>query len=99
MSQSRIQMGHPAGQTPPHKFEDFDWIRQHEKELLEQYGECSIIVYKGQVIGSGTTYAEAVADAEQNLSSDSDVVMPVHHRLREMHSLIRFRRVEKTVES
>jgi len=53
MDTPRIRMSHPYGQTPPNVFSDYDWVRRHEKELLEQYGECSIIVYKEQVIGVG----------------------------------------------
>lgn len=37
------------------------------KELPEKYGECSLLVYKEQVMGTGTTYREAVEDAENKL--------------------------------
>ena len=60
-------MSHVYGETPRNVFSDFDWIHLHEKELLEKYGECSIIVYKEQVLGVGATYDEALANAEQNL--------------------------------
>ncbi len=81
MDTPRIRMGHAYGETPPNVFSDFDWIRHHEKELLEKYGECSIIVYKEQVLGVGTTYDEALEDAERNLPPDVGVVTPVHERL------------------
>ncbi|MCC7449550.1 MAG: hypothetical protein IT324_19170 [Anaerolineae bacterium] len=64
---------------------DFDWIRRHEKELLAQYGECSIIVYKEQVIGVGPTYAAALENAEQNLPPEVREVTPVHQWLRYRH--------------
>jgi hypothetical protein len=78
---SRIQMGHPHGQTPPNTYTDFDWIRRHENELLEKYGECSIIVYKERVLGVGATYAAALENAEHNLPPDMTNITPVHQWL------------------
>ena len=75
---SRIQMGHPHGQTPPNMVSDFAWIQRHEKELLEQYGECSIIVYQEKVIGVGATYQAALENAEANLPPDTQSITPVH---------------------
>ena len=78
---SHIHMSHPYGETPKNVFSDFDWVHLHEKELLEKYGECSIIVYKGQVLGTGATYDEAVADAEKNPSPEMGDVTPVHRKI------------------
>jgi len=75
-------MTHPYGETPKNVFTDFDWVRRHEKELLEKYGEVSVIVYKEEVLGVGETYEEAVADAEAKLPPEVDEVTPVHERLR-----------------
>ena len=86
---SRIKMTHRHGETPKNVFTDFDWVRRHEKELLDEYGECSIIVYQDQVIGVGATYDEALADAEVRLPKDSGEVTPVHERLRHRHPLFR----------
>src|SRR4051794_14824355 len=69
MNTSRIRMRDVYGQTPPNVFNDFDWIHRHQKVLLENYGERSIIVYKQEVIGVGSTYEEELQDAEQNLST------------------------------
>lgn len=77
-TKSRIQMGHPHGQTPANVYSDFEWIHQHEKELLEQYGECSIIVYQQKVIGVGATYQAALENAEENLPPDGQPITPVH---------------------
>lgn len=52
-------MSSAYGETPANVFSDFDWIHLHEAELLEKYGECSIIVYKQPVVGVGATYDEA----------------------------------------
>jgi len=81
MPDSRIKMSHPYGQTPPNVFSDFDWIHRHEKELLDRYGECSIIVYNEQVIGVGDSYEKALKNAEQNLASDENPITPVHQRI------------------
>jgi hypothetical protein len=79
----RIRMTDEYGKTPANVFTDFDWIHKHRQELLEQYGECSIIVYKERVIGVGETYEAALADAEQNLSPDAtEEITPVHQILR-----------------
>jgi hypothetical protein len=91
MKTSRIHMGHAYGQTPTNVFSDFDWIRLHEKELLEKYGECSIIVYQQQVLGVGATYDEAVADAERNLPLEIEEVTPVHRRIFYRHPFFRVR--------
>ncbi len=91
MDTPRIRMRDLYGQTPPNVFSDFDWIRRHEKELLDKYGERSIIVYKKQVIGVGNTYAEAVEDAERRLPSDVAEVTPVHQQLRHRHPFLRVR--------
>jgi tetrahydromethanopterin S-methyltransferase subunit H len=89
MTQSRIRMGHPYGQTPDNVYSDFDWIRRHERELLEKYGECSIIVYKQQVIGVGATYAVALENAEQNLPPTADEITPGHQWLQHRHPILR----------
>src|SRR5258708_2736042 len=89
MDTPRIKMGHAYGETPPNVFTDFDWVRRNEKALLEQYGECSIIVYKEKVIGVGTTYDEALADAERRLPQDVNKVTPIHERLHHRHPFYR----------
>jgi hypothetical protein len=91
MNTSRIRMGHPLGQTPPNIFTDFDWIRLHEKELLEKYGECSLIVYKEQVLGFGATYDKALENAEQNLPLELGEVTPVHRKIFHRHPFYRVR--------
>jgi hypothetical protein len=91
MTISRIRMRDAYGETPPNVFSDFDWIRQHQKELLEKYGERSIIVYKQQVIGVGDTYAEALEDAERNMPANEAEITPVHQQLRHRHPFFRIR--------
>jgi hypothetical protein len=89
MDTPRIRMGHAYGETPANVFADFDWVRRNEKQLLDQYGECSIIVYREKVIGVGATYDEALADAERNLPPDVETVTPVHERLHHRHPFFR----------
>jgi hypothetical protein len=81
MAISHIHMTHKYGETPANVFSDFDWIRLHENELLEQYGECSVIVYQERVLGIGATYEEALKNAEHNLPFDGGDVTPVHRRI------------------
>jgi hypothetical protein len=89
MNKSRVKMRHTYGQTPRNVFSDFDWIRRHEKELLEKYGEKSIIVFNQQVIGVGDSYDDAVKDAELNLPPDIMEITPVHERLHHRHPFFR----------
>jgi hypothetical protein len=77
MTTTRIRLSHAAGEAAPNTFIDFQWVRQNEKQLLEQYGECIILVFEKQVIGTGRTIDAAVADAEQHLSSDAGEVTPI----------------------
>lgn len=88
---TRIRMTHKYGETPPNVFGDFRWVREHERELLEKYGECSIIVYQQKVIGVGKSYDAAVEDAERNLPPDMKEVTPVHQWLRQRHPFFRVR--------
>ena len=77
MDTPRIRMSHAKGEFAPNTFGDFDWVKKHEKELRETYGECLAIVCEKQVIGTGQTYQEAVEDAERNLPSQFGVITPV----------------------
>lgn len=88
---SRVKMTHRQGERPRNVVGDFDWVHHHEKELLEKYGEQSIIVYKEQVIGVGETYALAVEDAERNLPPDVTEVTPVHVMLERRNPFVRAR--------
>lgn len=89
MDNPRIRMTHAYGETPLNVHSDFDWIRRHEKDLLAEYGEMSIIVYREQVLGVGTTYEEALADAERNLPPGDEIMTPVHERLSQRQPFFR----------
>ena len=89
MRTSRIRMSHPYGQTPPNVFSDHDWVRRHEKELLDKYGERSIIVYKEQVIGVGDSLQASLEDAERNLPLDGGEITPIHEWLGRRHPFLR----------
>ncbi len=89
MDTPRIRMSHPYGQTPPNIFSDHAWIRQNEKELIAQYGECSILVYHEQVVGTGATLQEALTDAERNLPPEVAEITPIHEALGQRHPFLR----------
>lgn len=89
MDTARIRMGHPYGQTPRNIFSDFDWVRRHEKELLAQYGECCIIVYQEQVIGTGDSMQSAIEDAEHNLPPEVGAITPICEWLFHRHPILR----------
>lgn len=69
------------GEIAPNTWSDFDWVHEHEPELLEQYGECIIFVYQKKVIGKGHTIAEVKADAERNLSVSFREATPIIYNL------------------
>lgn len=77
MDTPRIRMGHAKGEVFPNVFSDFAWVREHREELLETYGECIVLVYEKQVIGTGHTIQEAAEDAERNLPPDVSEVTPI----------------------
>lgn len=73
MKARRLRTGGPAGESVPRQIvEDHDWLQDHRDELIEQYGECYMIVHKHQVLGTGQTYDEALNSAENNLSPEID---------------------------
>jgi hypothetical protein len=87
----RIRMTHPKHHLPANIYSDFDWVQQHEEELLGKYGECSIIVYEKTVIGVGATYDEALADAEAHIPSDTSEITPIHAMLYHRHPILLLR--------
>jgi hypothetical protein len=99
MPETRIQMGTPYGQTPPNTFSDFEWIRENRNELLATYGECSIIVYNKQVLGTGRTYQEAIVDAEKHLPVGTGAITPVHQWIGKRRTIYRIRRVREAEDT
>ena len=91
MNASRIQTGHPHGETPTNTRSDLAWIHDHEEELLAQFGERMILVFEQKVIGVGNTYAEMVQDAEHNLSPEIPVATPVTYFLHQRQPFFRVR--------
>ncbi len=98
MNTPHIQTSHAYGETPPNTYPDFEWARTHEAELLEQYGECVLIIYERQVLGSGQTIAEAEVDAERHLPAESGVITPITVYLHYRHPFRRVRPTKQTGE-
>lgn len=88
---ARVRMEHAYGEVAPNTWGDIDWVREHRKELLEQYGECDMIVYEKKVIGTGKDYKTAVADAERNLAAQEGEVTPIWYALYRRHPFLRVR--------
>ena len=91
MNVSRIKTDHVYGEVYPNVFSDFDWAHEHHEELLEQYGECVILVYQQRVIGVGKTQAEAIQAAECNLPPEVTQVTPITQYLYRRHPILRVR--------
>lgn len=75
----RIKAGHAPDQPMPRNImTDHEWVRQHENELRERYGEVYLVVYQERVVGVGRTYQEVVNDAEAHLPPDiAEIVVRV----------------------
>lgn len=91
MSTSRIRMGHEPGEVAPNTWNDFSWARLHHEELLEKYGTCVALIYQQRVIGTGVTYDEALADAEQHLPAAAHDITPIVYLINHRHRLYRVR--------
>ena len=92
MSRSRIKLSYYEDeQKPAHLFSDHDWVRRHYDELLEQYGEIFIVVYKEAVIATGDTYEIAIQNVENNLPPGDDIITPIVRLLRHRHPFLRVR--------
>ncbi len=75
MTRSRIRTSGPLEERiAPHILKDHDWIHDHRDALIDQYGECYMIVYQQQVLGTGTTRDEALENAEANLSPEIEEI-------------------------
>jgi hypothetical protein len=84
-----LKMGHAYGEVSPNTFADFQWLRAHRQDLLQQYGEVSVLVYNQKVIGVGQSYAEAMANAEHNLLNELGVITPIYDVLTHRGSIYR----------
>lgn len=56
---------------------DFEWVKKNRDSLVEKYGACLIVIYQQEVLGTGETYAEAIANAEKNLLASPEVITPI----------------------
>jgi hypothetical protein len=75
MAQGRIRTGGPLEERiPKHIINDHDWIHQHKDELIQQYGECYMIVHHQQVLSTGKSRKEALENAEHNLPDDIEEI-------------------------
>lgn len=95
MDTSRIRITHQKDEVAPNVFSDFEWIRAHRKELLDQYGECVLLVYEQHVIGHGTTLQEAIEDAERQLPANIEQITPVLQYLAPLSRLYRVQASDK----
>jgi hypothetical protein len=77
--------------TPPNIFTDHDWIRDHQEALIAQYGECFMIVYHEQILGTGATRAEALANAEGNVLPGADEIEVMVEWVGRRHPFLRAR--------
>jgi len=64
--------------TPKSYFEDMAWIRANRRHLVEQYGDCYIVVYAGKVLGVGQTRLEAFSNSEANLPEELSDIVPAY---------------------
>jgi hypothetical protein len=90
MSHPRIKMSHLREEpTPRNIFTDYDWVHRHENELREQYGECWVVVFQEEVLGTGTDYHTALADAASRLPLDGPIITPIVNSIHKPHPFMR----------
>jgi hypothetical protein len=70
---------------------DNQWFRENRESLLDEYGECMVLIYEGEVIGTGQTYDETVENARQKLPPDTPVITPVMRVLAHRNPFMRAR--------
>lgn len=68
---------------PDNHLADHQWWRVQFDSLLARYGDCFVVIFNEEVIGTGPTYQAAIENAEQNpLWQDKDVtITPVVERV------------------
>ncbi|MBK9123194.1 MAG: hypothetical protein IPM16_08750 [Chloroflexi bacterium] len=81
MNGKRVRITVDASNPPQQQLEDLAWGRENEDRLFTQYGDCYVLIYRRQVVGSGTTIADAVSDAETKLDKGEDAITPAIHKL------------------
>lgn len=90
MNTPHVKTTHAPGEIYDNVWSDFEWVRTHRAELMQQYGTCVILVYREQVVGVGKTEKEAEEDAESRLPSDfSEVITPITYYLAQRHPFLR----------
>jgi hypothetical protein len=92
MNKHPIKMTHAKGEPmPPNTVPDNDWFRENREQLLEEYGECMVLIFEGKIIGTGQTYSETIENALENLSPDSPEITPVMRVLQHRNPFLRAR--------
>lgn len=61
----------------PNVYEDYEWVRRNERHLRDKYGEIFVVVYRQKVIGTGSTYEDALKNADSNLPIEVEQVTPI----------------------
>lgn len=90
MDHPRLKMGYRRDESkPPNVFADLNWALDHHDELLEQYGEAILIIYKEQVLGVGDSVDGALQDAIEHLPPGDDVLTPALYILGKRHPFFR----------
>jgi hypothetical protein len=56
---------------------DYQWLKANRDNLVEKYGTCLVVVYQQEVLATGETYAEAVANAEMSLPETPEIITPI----------------------
>lgn len=79
---------------PDNIFPDFEWAAENRLKLYEKYGDCVVVVYQKAVIGVGKSYPEALANAEENLPEEVELITPIKKYIGNPYNVGTFRRKE-----
>lgn len=91
MNTARIKLDHQKDEVFANTWSDFAWAGEQHQALLERYGVCIVLIYDKQVVGTGKTVQEAVADAEIHLAPTSPPITPIIKFLAPRSRLYRLR--------
>lgn len=63
--------------VPSNRNSDCDWVSSNRTDLIRQYGNCVLLVFKEQVVGNGSTLDAAIKDAEAKLPPGGEIITPI----------------------
>ena len=87
MNAPRIVTNHKGDEAYPNVWVDFEWAAENRQALLNEYGECIVLIFQKEVVGVGQTLQAAEEDAERRLPPEADQITPITYFLGYPHRI------------